>query len=57
MPPSELSDDATFIRRVSIDIAGRLPTDAESEAFLKSTDPATRDKLIDALLESTVEAY
>ena len=53
MPPSELSDDATFIRRVSIDIAGRLPTDAESEAFLKSTDPAKRDKLIDALLEST----
>ena len=53
MPPSAISDDATFIRRVSIDIAGRLPTDAESEAFLKSTDPAKRDKLIDRLLAST----
>jgi len=53
MPPSDVCDDATFIRRVSIDIAGRLPTDAESEAFLKSNDPAKRDKLIDRLLAST----
>ena len=53
MPPSSITDDATFIRRVSIDIAGRLPTDAESEAFLKSTDSAKRDKLIDRLLAST----
>jgi len=53
MPPSEVCDDATFIRRVSIDIAGRLPTDAEAEAFLKSTDPAKRDKFISGLLTST----
>ena len=53
MPPSEVCDDATFIRRVCIDIAGRLPTETESEAFLKSTDLAKRDKLIDALLGST----
>ena len=53
MPPSAVCDDATFIRRVSIDIAGRLPTDAEAQTFLESTDPAKRDKLIDALLAST----
>ena len=53
MPPSAVCDDATFIRRVSIDIAGRLPTAPESEAFLRSTDPAKRDKLIDRLLAST----
>ena len=53
MPPSEVCDDATFIRRVSIDIAGRLPTEKEAGAFLKSTDPAKRDKLIDGLLVST----
>ena len=53
MPPSAVCDDATFIRRVSIDIAGRLPTDAEAQTFLESTDPTKRDKLIDALLAST----
>ena len=53
MPPSAVCDDATFIRRVSIDIAGRLPTATESEVFLQSTDPAKRDKLIDRLLAST----
>ena len=53
MPPSRVSDDATFSRRVSIDIAGRLPTATEAEAFLNSTDPKKRDKLIDRLLAST----
>lgn len=52
MPPSDPCDDATFIRRVSLDIAGRLPTLDESQRFLADTDPAKRDKLIDALLAS-----
>ena len=44
MPPSELCDDSTFLRRVSIDIAGRLPTPEEAKRFLSDTDPAKRDK-------------
>ncbi|MBI3877649.1 MAG: DUF1549 domain-containing protein [Verrucomicrobia bacterium] len=52
VPPSPVCDDATFIRRVSLDIAGRLPTVKEAEAFLASTDAAKRDKLIDSLLTS-----
>lgn len=52
IPPSPVCDDATFLRRVSLDIAGRLPTVAEAEAFLSSTEPAKRDRLVDALLTS-----
>jgi hypothetical protein len=52
MPPSEPCDDATFIRRVSLDIAGRLPTLDETNRFLADKDASKRDRLIDALLES-----
>jgi hypothetical protein len=52
IPPSELSDDATFLRRVSVDIAGHLPTQKEVEAFLSSKAPDKREALIDSLLAS-----
>ena len=52
MPPSPLSDDATFVRRVTLDIAGRLPTLEETRQFLADANPGKRDKLIDLLLAS-----
>jgi hypothetical protein len=52
MPPSDPCDDATFIRRVSLDVAGRLPSLEETQRFLADTDPAKRDKLVDTLLAS-----
>src|SRR6185436_12190770 len=52
MPASPLCDDATFIRRVTIDIAGRLPTPEEAQRFLADQDPAKRDRLIDGLIDS-----
>lgn len=52
IPPSEICDDATFIRRVSVDITGRLPTADAAEKFIASKDPKKRDKLIDQLLNS-----
>ena len=52
MPPSENCDDATFLRRVTIDIAGRLPTLDESNAFLADKTGNKRDKAIDRLLAS-----
>jgi hypothetical protein len=55
--PSELCSDEQFIRRVSLDITGTLPTPAEVTAFLNSKDPNKRDKLIDALLEKPEYAY
>jgi len=51
LPPSGICDDATFIRRVTIDIAGRLPTLEETRGFLADADAAKRDKLVDRLLD------
>ena len=52
LPPSGRCDDATFLRRATIDIAGRTPTLDETRAFLASTDANKRDKLVDRLLDS-----
>lgn len=52
IPPSPVCDDSTFIRRVSVDIAGRLPTVEETREFLADKSPAKRDQLIDRLLAS-----
>ncbi len=45
-----LSDDLTFLRRVSLDVLGLIPTAAEAEAFLADTLPDKRARLIDRLL-------
>lgn len=52
MPPSDIADDGTFIRRVTLDIAGRLPTAAEMKDFMASKDAGKRSVLIDRLLDS-----
>ncbi len=51
IPPSDLADDATFLRRVFLDTIGTLPTAAEARTFLADKDPAKRAKLIDKLLD------
>jgi hypothetical protein len=56
IPPSPLADDATFLRRVSIDVTGTTPTAAEVTAFLSDKDSAKREKLVDRLLASTAYA-
>ncbi len=52
VPPSPLCDDETFLRRASLDIAGRLPTVEEAEAFFASKEPDKRDRLVESLLNS-----
>ncbi len=49
--PSELSDDATFLRRTSLRVQGRLPTPAEVTEFLADDSPDKRRRTIDALLD------
>jgi hypothetical protein len=53
IPPSPVCDDATFLRRITLDIAGRLPSAEESSVFFSSNEPDKRDRVIDALLQST----
>ena len=44
------SDDAEFLRRVYLDLAGRIPSATEAREFLANSDPGKRERLIDALL-------
>ncbi|MFN9720423.1 MAG: DUF1549 and DUF1553 domain-containing protein, partial [Planctomycetota bacterium] len=52
IPASPVCDDATFLRRVTLDLCGRLPTETETREFLSSQDPRKRDQWIESLLRS-----
>jgi len=51
IPPSELCSDAEFIRRVTLDVVGRLPSLAEQRRFHGDKGSDRRGRLIDGLLE------
>jgi hypothetical protein len=55
--PSPRCSDEQFIRRVSLDITGTLPTPKQIIDFLANPDPKKRDKLIDVLLETSEYSY
>ncbi len=48
--PSELCKDTEFLRRVSLDITGTLPSPAEITAFLANSSANKRNQKIDELL-------
>ena len=50
--PNKQTDDFVFVRRIYLDVAGRIPTDVEARDFLNDKDPEKRRKLIDQLLIS-----
>ena len=52
IPTSAEIDDTAFLRRVTVDVAGRIPSLEETNSFLQSADPDKRKKKIDQLLES-----
>lgn len=51
IPPSPLCDDATFVRRVMLDMLGTLPTATELRSFLADSQPQKRERLVASLLE------
>ena len=55
-PPNCVRDEQ-FIRRLSLDLTGTLPTPAQVTAFVADTDPQKRDQLVDTLLESPEYSY
>lgn len=50
--PAPTADDATLLRRLTLDLAGRIPTLEESRAFLASTNPNKRVELVDRLMNA-----
>ena len=48
--PAPLCDDETFLRRVFIDVVGKLPEPSEREKFLADTNPKKREALVDELI-------
>lgn len=49
--PSDLADDAEYLRRVYLDVIGTLPTAAEARRFLTDPRADKRARLVDELLE------
>ena len=50
IPPSKVCSDEVFLRRVYLDVLGRIPTREECEQFLSSGTGNKRDALIEELL-------
>jgi hypothetical protein len=48
--PSELAEDAEYLRRVYLDVLGTLPTPAEARRFFADKRPDRRARLVEELL-------
>ncbi len=52
VPSAGLATDTEFLRRVSLDLTGRLPEADAVRKFVKDTDPSKRAKAIEALMNT-----
>jgi hypothetical protein len=50
--PAPPADDAALLRRLTLDLVGRIPTVAEAAAYLAASDPDKRLKLVERLMAS-----
>lgn len=53
--PPPVCDDATFLRRIYLDLIGVIPSAEESQKFVADTLPDKRAKAVDALLARNAE--
>jgi hypothetical protein len=52
LTPNTPAEDSVFLRRIYLDVVGRIPTTREAEEFLASREEGRRAALIDKLLDS-----
>jgi hypothetical protein len=52
IPHAPLATDQEFLRRLTLDLTGRIPTPGDVRAFLADTSPDKRARLIDRLIGS-----
>lgn len=57
LAPSELCSDEQFIRRLSLDLTGTIPTPIQVKAFVDSTSPNKRKDLVEKMLNSSEYSY
>lgn len=50
IPHAPLATDQEFVRRVTLDLTGRIPSSADVREFLADTTPNKREKLIERLI-------
>src|SRR5262245_49657906 len=48
--PAPLADDQIFLRRLFLDLTGRIPSPDQVRAFAYDTNPAKRDIIVDGLI-------
>src|SRR4051812_48529704 len=48
--PAPAADDAEFVRRAYLDLAGRIPSVEEVRSFLDDKSPDKRTRLVDRIL-------
>ena len=50
--PASTADDETLARRLTLDLAGRIPTAEEARAYIELGDPDKKTRLVDRLMAS-----
>ena len=52
LKPNPIASDEVFVRRLYLDLIGRIPTKREALAFIESKETGKRDALVDSLIGS-----